>query len=153
MGNNSSTTSGVASPRSLTGSGSSVKSLVPVKELKIKTGVMSSSIPFPLQSYESYEKLKLSSAFKEYLLQHIDHDDLVNSLFPNDLLENSNVALEGISSFLRLKPEETEALSKEMKNVENCSLAGIKQVRLSSTAISCFLFFIFPVSERTHSSN
>jgi hypothetical protein len=130
MGNNSSTTSPSSSPRSSSGSGNSVKTLAPVKELKIKTGVISSSIPFPLQTFESYEKLKLSSAFKEYLLQHIDQDDLVNSLFSNDLLENPSIALEGISSYQRLKPEEIETLAKDMKNIENCSLAGIKQVSL-----------------------
>lgn len=95
------------------------------KELKWKTGPLDTSIPIN-ENYDvidTYEKLKTSKKFKEYMLQHIDSDELIRSLLSND---SDEAALEGITSYNSPKPEDVETITKEAKNLENCSNSGIK---------------------------
>jgi hypothetical protein len=106
-----------------TDSTSGVTPLFYGKELKWKSGAVSSSIPYNDSFPETYEQLKLSSSAKSFIFQHIHSDDLVNSLLSNEVDEGA--VLEGISSYLNSKPEEVETLVKDLKNLENSAAAGI----------------------------
>lgn len=91
-------------------------------QLSLKSGSINSSIPLN-HSVETYENLKLSPNIKQTILRNIDSDDLVSSLLPNDL--DNAVTLEGISSYQVPKSEDMEILLKELKSLENATVAGI----------------------------
>lgn len=93
------------------------------KELKWKTGPLQTSLPIDGE-VDTYENLKLSPVFKEYVLQHIDDDDLIRTLVSTD--DDENLVLEGITSYQLPNAEEVETLTKDVVNLENCTMAGIQ---------------------------
>jgi hypothetical protein len=119
-----------------TNSNEEVSPLFYGEELSLKSGSINSSIPLN-HSVETYENLKLSPAIKQTILRNIDSDDLVNSLLPGDL--EDSVTLDGISSYQSPKSEDMEILLKELKSLENATVAGIPVSDFFPLSLSKFL--------------
>lgn len=94
-----------------------------------KEGQIRSSIPIhdEIGSFNSYQKLKLSKDARQFILQNIQHEDLIASLLAS---AEESAVLEGISSYKCPNTDEEKALMNGMKNLENATVAGIKVVAL-----------------------
>jgi hypothetical protein len=95
------------------------------EELELRTGAINASLPFKHDG-SSYESVKNSSEAKEYISANIDSDYLINSLLSQDLEESKLFA--GLTCYQQLKQEDLDNLEKNVRNLENCSRAGV-QVR------------------------
>ena len=105
----------------------SVYSSIPEKALW-KSGEKTESVPAPLPNNTSYDRLSISSTFKDYLSCHLDLDYLVSAILSDGT--DSDVFLNGIDAFVKSSSTVEESLMQRISNFELATTAGI-DVRVS----------------------
>lgn len=93
------------------------------EELDWKTGALADSIPAPIGGLTTYEGLRASTVFKEYLMKHIDSDYLASSVM--NMADVEAALLKGIDKYKELEPEWVESLQNLVENFQLCTAAGI----------------------------
>lgn len=93
-------------------------------ELDWKTGALVDSIPAPVGGLTTYEALRASTVFKEYLMKHIDSDHLASSVM--NMADVESALLKGIDKYKELEPEWVESLQNLVENFQLCTAAGME---------------------------
>lgn len=94
--------------------------------LNWRTGAISEPVPAPVdqsKAITTYEQLGLCCEFKEYMLKHIDLDNLISSVLSS--AEDQEQLLKGIDKFKAADPDLADDLQQLIENFEQCVSAGI----------------------------